>query len=179
MSWLNRTTKRFILRNSPSSMEKSFPPLTFIDGNGFPASNAEWIADPDISAVTGFETKYWIITGDSVTLMDQASRDAVDVAELAALTVALRNSAINPLSALSEGGISLRSLIETFNKRDNYLVNRIEELQLALDAVKATTGTAQSMRDAIPATWLATNTRTRAETVNDYTNTVSTGQGDT
>jgi hypothetical protein len=40
-----------------------------------------WIINPDLSAVEGFPSKYWIITGDVVTLMSQAERDAVDAAE--------------------------------------------------------------------------------------------------
>ena len=43
---------------------------------------AQWIHNPDLLAVTGFDSKYWIITGDVVTLMDQAARDAVDATEL-------------------------------------------------------------------------------------------------
>ena len=43
---------------------------------------AEWIINPDLSSVAGFHSQYWIITGDVVTLMDQAQRDAVDAAAL-------------------------------------------------------------------------------------------------
>lgn len=48
----------------------------------------DWIWNPDLSAVQGFNSIYWDITGDSVVLVDQATRDARD-AELAA--VALTN----------------------------------------------------------------------------------------
>lgn len=66
-SVLNRTTKQFISSaNTPD----------------YPVE--DWIIEPDLSAVIGFDSKYWIITGDIVTLMDQAARDAVDAAELAA-----------------------------------------------------------------------------------------------
>jgi hypothetical protein len=62
---LNRTTKAFITSaNTPD----------------YPI--AEWIINPDLSAVEGFPSQYWIITGDIVTLMDQAQRDAVDAAAL-------------------------------------------------------------------------------------------------
>lgn len=64
---LNRTTKQFIA--SANTVE-------------YPAQ--DWIINPDMTAVTGFASKYWTITGDTVSLMDQASRDAVDAAELAA-----------------------------------------------------------------------------------------------
>ena len=42
----------------------------------------DWIINPDMGAVVGFNGKYWIITGDIITLMDQAARDVVDAAEL-------------------------------------------------------------------------------------------------
>lgn len=43
-----------------------------------------WIIEPDLSAVTGQPAKYWTISGDTVSLMDEAARDAVDAAEAAA-----------------------------------------------------------------------------------------------
>lgn len=51
---------------------------------------ADWIINPDLSAVRGQPSKYWVITGDSVTLMDQAARDVVDAAEAAAILAANR-----------------------------------------------------------------------------------------
>lgn len=62
---LHRITKQFL----PSQNEPDF-------------SLTNWIHNPDLSAVAGFSAKYWVITGDAVTLMDQASRDAVDAAEI-------------------------------------------------------------------------------------------------
>lgn len=62
---LNRTTKHLIVSaNTPD----------------YPV--AEWIIDPNLSAVTGFPSKYWTISGDVVSLLDQAGRDAIDLAEL-------------------------------------------------------------------------------------------------
>lgn len=52
-----------------------------VDFNTY-ADNAEWLYDPDLSAVTGQPTKFWIITGDVVTLMDQAAQDAITAQEL-------------------------------------------------------------------------------------------------
>jgi len=79
-TWLNRATKRLLAQTSSGDMERAFPPLVFHDAAGEPASNAEWIHAPDLAAVAGFPAKYWIVTGDAVTLMDQAERDAVDAA---------------------------------------------------------------------------------------------------
>lgn len=45
---------------------------------------ADWVIDPDMSAVAGYPRKYWLLSGDKVTLMSQAERDAVDAAELSA-----------------------------------------------------------------------------------------------
>ena len=77
-TWLNRATKRLLVQTSSGDMERHFAPLVFHDESGEPASNDEWIHAPDLSAVAGFPAKYWIVTGDGVTLMDAAQRDAVD-----------------------------------------------------------------------------------------------------
>jgi hypothetical protein len=71
---LNRTTKQFIA--SANTVE--YP-------------TAEWIINPDMSAVVGQPSKYWTITGDAVTLMNQAERNAVDAAALSASLDAISN----------------------------------------------------------------------------------------
>lgn len=63
-SVLNRATKQYL----ESTNTPDYPP-------------AEWILNPDISAVVGQPTKYWRIVGDIVSLLTQAERDAVDAAE--------------------------------------------------------------------------------------------------
>ncbi len=62
---LNRTTKVYI----PSANTPDYPV-------------AQWIIDPDMTAVVGYPSQYWIITGDVVTLMDAAARAQVDAAAL-------------------------------------------------------------------------------------------------
>lgn len=62
---LNRTTKQLI----PSANTVEYPVI-------------DWIIEPDLSAVTGFASKYWTISGDVVSLLDQAGRNAIDAAEL-------------------------------------------------------------------------------------------------
>jgi hypothetical protein len=44
----------------------------------------DWIINPDLSAVAGRPSQYWVISGDAVALMDAAARAAIDAAELAA-----------------------------------------------------------------------------------------------
>ena len=67
MNVLNRTTKAY---------------RTSVNTPDFP--EVDWIHEPDMSAVVGFASKYWIITGDVVTLMAQVDRDALDAADLVA-----------------------------------------------------------------------------------------------
>ena len=80
--WVNRTTREFVQQTSSGEMERRFPGGVFHDAEGEPTSNANWIHAPDLSAVAGFRNIYWIITGDVVSLMPQAERDAVDAAAL-------------------------------------------------------------------------------------------------
>ena len=65
-NYVHRTNKQYLTSTSPASL---------------PESEANYIQDPDMSAVAGEPSKYWIITGDVITLMDQAAQDAVDAAE--------------------------------------------------------------------------------------------------
>lgn len=67
-SVLNRTTKQLL--GSVNTPE--YPTV-------------DWIIDPDLDAVAGFDSRYWIITGDVVTLMNPTARAAADAAALEAL----------------------------------------------------------------------------------------------
>ena len=64
-SVLNRTTKQYLA----SANTADYPPQ-------------DWIVNPDLSAVVGFASKYWVIAGDAVSLMGSAARGDVDAAEL-------------------------------------------------------------------------------------------------
>lgn len=75
---LNRTTKEYLR----SANTPEYPVL-------------DWIINPDMSAVEGWASKYWIITGDTVSLMTEAQRNAVDAAELEAM----RDSVVTQLDA--------------------------------------------------------------------------------
>ena len=54
--------------------------LQSADPNGLPEPLANYIEEPDLSAVAGQPTKYWTITGDVITLMNNGQRNAVDAA---------------------------------------------------------------------------------------------------
>lgn len=68
-NFLHRTTKQFFNSIAPDALQE---PL------------ADYISEPDLSAVLGTLSRYWIITGDVVTEMSQAQRDIVDEAALTA-----------------------------------------------------------------------------------------------
>lgn len=139
----------------------------------------DWIINPNLSAVAGVENKYWKISGDVITEMNASEKQAVDDAEAAAQTTANRAEAVANPDEVTGIGVRVRALIELFNKRDNYLVNRIAELQAAFDSVKASSGPADNIRAAIPASWLATNTRTRPEAIQAYKDDINAGNVDT
>ena len=63
--FLHRATKQHLVSTSPNDLLE-------------PIGN--YIDMPDLSAVVGFPNIYWIITGDVISLMSQAERDAVDAA---------------------------------------------------------------------------------------------------
>ena len=52
---------------------------------------ADWIVNPDLTAVQGQPDKYWTITGDVVGLMNQSERDAVDVLDEAGVKDSIVN----------------------------------------------------------------------------------------
>lgn len=66
--WLHRTNKRL---------------LRSVAAADLPEPAANFIEKPDLSAVVGQPTKYWVISGDVVSLADAATIAAIDAAELA------------------------------------------------------------------------------------------------
>ena len=70
-TWVHRASKSLLTSTSPASLTE--PQANYV-GPG-----------PDLSAVTGFANKYWVTLAfpdQTVTLADQATRDAIDAAEL-------------------------------------------------------------------------------------------------
>ncbi|SHL43168.1 hypothetical protein SAMN05216428_102387 [Nitrosospira sp. Nsp11] len=97
---LNRTTNEF----RRSVHEPNYPA-------------GEWIINPNLAAVEGFESKYWIITGDTVTLMDQAARNAVDLAELETQRDAIASMFTNPEDVLRA---FMRVVLNEFNAHADF-----------------------------------------------------------
>jgi len=114
-------------------------------------------------------------TAHAAYVADQANIDAATAQEI---TVADRGLAEDLPDSPLQDGMSSRSIIEIFNKRDNFLTTRIIELQDAMAAMKASAGTVQNLRDAIPATFLPTQTRPRNDAIQDYKDEISSGNAD-
>ena len=89
-------------------------------------SDFDWIINPDMGAAVGFSSKYWIITGDNITLMDQAARDVVDAAELSAR----RDSIANELDNTQD------VMIEFFKLVVNELNNKTDKINAILAAAE-------------------------------------------
>lgn len=82
-AWLVRATKETFESAAPSDMAARYGG-TWVDGNGNAVTNALGIFRPDLSLVTGFASKYWLLVGDLVTLMTAPQRAQVDADELSA-----------------------------------------------------------------------------------------------
>lgn len=78
---LNRTTKEYI----ESANTPDFPVLN-------------WIINPDLTQVAGFDSIYWVIADDTVSLMPQAERDVLD----AAILDNQRNALVNRLDGVED-----------------------------------------------------------------------------
>ncbi len=112
-SWLIRATKEHIPRMSPRKMEAHFGG-SFVGGDGNAISNSTAIYQPDLSAVSGFPRRYWVVTGDVVTLADQAARDAID----AALLSAARDVLVDEIDAPETYGRAFSLVVlDEFNAR--------------------------------------------------------------
>ncbi len=75
-AWLHRTDKN-LLRSVASA--------------DLPEAQANYIEEPNLSAVADQPVKYWVITGDVVSLANQTARDAIDAALLSAARDATSN----------------------------------------------------------------------------------------
>lgn len=106
---LNRTTKQY---------------LRSVNEPDYPVQ--DWIISPDLSAVVGFDSRYWTITGDVVSLMSQAERDAVD----AAAVVASRDAAVAQLQQAED---VLRAFMLIVLDDRNLLAARLSSLLDAID----------------------------------------------
>lgn len=121
---LNRTTKAYL----PSANTPDFPV-------------AEWIINPDLSAVVGFPSKYWEISGDVVSLMSQVDRDALDAADMQSQ----RDAAVAQLQQVED---VLRAFMLTVLDEFNRHALKHNEL---LDAIDGAANSAAGIKTAVAA----------------------------
>jgi len=107
--------------------------------------------------------------------IDAVTQPAIDTQNTEDFRTKAKNAADQ---TRDHAGMSARAIIETLNKRDNYLVNRIMELQTAMDDMKASTGGIANLRAVIPATFMPTDTRPRADAVQAYKDEIDSGDAD-
>jgi len=116
-SVLNRTTKHYIQSvNTPD-----YPPV-------------DWIVDPDLTAVVGFPSIYWTITGDIVTLMTQGQRDAVDAVILAAQVTEEKTGAESLYDLTQAEARALRAMVLLLVDELNSLRTQWRDFQTVVDA---------------------------------------------
>lgn len=111
--FLHRTTKQ---------RYHSFP---FAD---LPEPVANYIVDPELSAVLGQPVKYWVITGDVVTLADASARAAIDAALLVLVRDETADFLTEPESILR--GLSL-AILDEFNQRNDKIVEILDAIDAA------------------------------------------------
>jgi len=150
----------------------------------------DWVKIAEMAGADPFLNIFHPATSElEVEAADQATLDAafaaytadqtnIDAATAEAAKVRQRNQAEIAPDGEGSGGMSARALIAVLNQRDNFLTNRIIELQQAMDAMKASTGAVQNLRDAIPANFLPTAPRPRNDAIQDYKDEVSSGNAD-
>ena len=152
--------------------------LENIDATDLPEAPANYIEDPNMSAVAGQPRKYWVISGDTVSLADAAGQAAADSAEATEINTADRSLNVRNVDNVNAVGMNTRALLQNANKRINWLTNRVLELQEDLQAIKATNGPADNIRGAIRASYSATATRSLPDAIQAYKDEINSGDAD-
>lgn len=139
---------------------------------------ADWFINPDISAVAGVDQKYWNLDNPT-TEMDAAAKAVVDAAQQAAQVTSSHEELTIPVNGSLPEGVDIRALIQLANRRDNFLTNRMIELQDRVQAMLNSTGNISNMRtDGLAVSISATATRPLADAITDYTTDVDAGLAD-
>lgn len=97
----------------------------------FPSAN--WIWDPSITAEAQVaNTKYWIITGDSISLMDSAQRAIVDADELIIIRDDLANNIEKPETYERAFALLILDEINNLRAEHSLLLRTVQQLKNAL-----------------------------------------------
>jgi len=126
-TYLHRTTKAYL---------QSIPP------HELPEPLANYIENPDLSNVVGVPTRYWTITGDVITEMSQAEKDAVDAALLQAARDAvadqidqvediIRALALTLLDELNNHSLKINAILDAADNAGNLVGFKASMLAIA------------------------------------------------
>jgi len=118
-NYLHRTSKQYLTSRSPADLDEQ---------------EANYIQDPELSAVVGFPSIYWTITGDVVSLMSQGERDAVDAAILAAQVTEEKTGAESLYDLSQAEARALRAMVLLIVDELNSLRTQWRDFQTAVDA---------------------------------------------
>ena len=156
----------------------------WLAANGLTGTPADTILEPlevQSEPLKSTDRKYWKVnTGGIVEVMTVPEQTQIDSEILAARIIQAQvNAESDADDQTAGGGHRLRALIEIFNKRDNYLINRIQELQAQFQEIKATTGGTSNIRAAIRSSYSPTNTRPKPDVVQEYRDEINSGNADT
>ena len=150
-----------------------------VDLSELPEPVGNYVVGPDLGPVAGEPSRYWILTGDVLSVMDAGAKAVVDAAIAAALVTANRTTVKATVDATDALAVEVRALIHLFNKRDNFNTNRIVELQDRVQAMLDSTGGVANMRtDGLAVSISATNTRPLVDAIQDYKDEIDAGAAD-
>ena len=117
--YLHRTSKAYLTSVSPSQL---------------PEPIGNYIEDPDLSEVQGWQRVYWTINGDAVTLQTPAERDATDAAIAAALVASQKAEAEALYDELEAHSRTLRAIVVLLVDELNHLRTQWRDFQATVAA---------------------------------------------
>ena len=115
---------------------------------------SDWIINPDLSQVEGYESKYWVLNGDSILLMTQAERDAVDASELMMKELTEKSMAKEAVDAVSNPStrvlIGMAKIIQSELQTNKAAIQQIaDHLGLTLTNPPLPSRTIDELREAL------------------------------
>jgi hypothetical protein len=93
--------------------------------------SADWIINPDLSALTGVQRKWWKIVGDDVLEMEQAEKDLLAAAELPSVKEAKAAAIDGRTRELLEKGVEFPASSGNFYSLTS---DRLEQFKLMVEA---------------------------------------------
>ena len=144
--WIHRVDKRVL--NSVASAD-------------LPEPQANYIEEPDLSAVLGQPVRYWEITGDVVSLADAPTRAAIDAALLVTQRDALANDIDRAESFLRGFALVLLDELNAHSAKTNAILDAIDNAS-NLSGLKSAVGAISDLPIRTPAQ-LKTAVRSRLD----------------